>query len=328
MEIINAVVVTYNRKELLEECIAALLNQTYKLNKIVVIDNASNDGTKELLATKYLIPEIKVYSLNRNMGGAGGFYYGTKIAVEGCDWIWEMDDDTIPSPTALEELIKAKDKIKAEVSFLASTVHGMNNEPMNVPNVDLRPSLNGYSEWYKYLKEGLVEIESATLVSLLVNVKAVRKVGAPHPYFFIWGDDTEYTLRMTHYYGKAYFVGRSEVIHKRIGGKALSVITEENINRIKLYKMMYRNNLVCSKYYQSKKQHIKTIVLYIVISLKTLFCARDHRILRFISVLNGVFEYLLGKYNKNAFENRFNNINENYLDEYLVVEENGGKVKW
>ncbi|WP_323090083.1 glycosyltransferase family 2 protein [Allobaculum sp. JKK-2023] len=317
MEIVNAVVVTYNRKKLLEECINALLNQTYRVNKIIIIDNSSNDGTKELLASKFRKPQIKVISLKKNTGGAGGFYYGTKVALEGCDWIWEMDDDTIPSSNALEELLKAKDKIKTEVSFLASTVYGMNKEPMNVPKIDTRPSLNGYSEWYKYLKNGLIEIESATLVSLLFNAHAVKKVGAPHPFFFIWGDDTEYTLRMTHYYGKAYFVGKSEVVHKRVGGNSLSVTTAENVNRIKLYKMMYRNNLVCSKYYMSNKQHYKAIVMAIIDSFAALVNARNHRMLRFITVLSGVWEYLLGKYNKQAFDNRFNNINENYLDKYL-----------
>lgn len=318
MEKINAVVVTYNRKVLLEECLNALLNQTYKLNKIIIIDNASNDGTTELLKDKYSIPEIEVFTLNKNTGGAGGFYYGTKKAVEDADWIWEMDDDTIPTPTALEKLIKAKEIINDDISFLASTVYGMNGEPMNVPKIDERPSKNGYSTWFTRLKNGIVEIESATLVSLLFNVNAIRKIGAPHPYFFIWGDDTEFTLRMTHCYGKAYFVGNSVVVHKRAGGKTISVLNDENVNRIKMYKMMYRNSLVCTKNYYSRKTHIKTILFNLTISFKALFKSKDHKWLRFKTVQAGIFEYLFGKYNKKAFDNRFSNIHADYLDEYLV----------
>ncbi len=318
MEKVNAVVVTYNRKALLEECITALLNQTYKLNKIIIIDNASTDGTTELLKERYNIPEIETFTLNKNTGGAGGFYYGTKKAVKDADWVWEMDDDTIPADNALEELLKAKEKINENVSFLASSVFGTNGEPMNVPTIDGSSTTNGYSDWYKYLKEGIVKIEHATLVSLLFSTKAIAKVGAPHPYFFIWGDDTEYTLRMTKYYGNAYFVGKSVVIHKRIGAKNISVLDECNPNRIKMYKLMFRNNLVSTKSYKSKKVHIKYFLHSIIVSYKALFESENYRWLRFKSVQSGILEYLLGKYNKKAFNNRFNNLAANYLDEYLV----------
>ena len=318
MEKVNAVVVTYNRKALLEECITALLNQTYKLNKIVIIDNASTDGTSELIREKYNIPEIKVFTLSKNTGGAGGFYYGTKVAVKDSDWVWEMDDDTIPTPTALEELLKAKERISENVSFLASTVFGMNDEPMNVPTIDIRSTSNGYSDWYKYLKDGIVKIEEATLVSLLFNTRAIEEIGAPHPYFFIWGDDTEYTLRMTSHYRNAYFVGKSVVIHKRNGAKNLSVLDEENPNRIKMYKLMIRNNLVSTKNYKSKKKHIKFLFNCLILSYKALFKSKSYKWLRFKAVQGGIFEYFFGKYNKKAFDNRFNNIKANYLDEYLV----------
>ena len=318
MEKVNAVVVTYNRKELLEECLNALLNQSYKLNRIIIIDNASNDGTRQLLKEKYNFTNVDVLTLSKNTGGAGGFYYGTKRAINDADWVWEMDDDTIPTPTALEELLKAKEKINRDISFLASTVFGLNGEPMNVPHIDERPSENGYSTWYTGLKDGIVEIESATLVSLLFNINAIKKIGAPHPYFFIWGDDTEYTLRMTHFYGKAFFVGNSEVIHKRKDGQLISVLNDSNKNRIKMYKMMYRNNLVCVKNYHSKNVFFNTLLGDLKISFKALIKSKDHKWLRFKSVQAGIFEYFFGKYNKKAFDNRFNNINADYLDEYLV----------
>lgn len=103
---INCVVVTYNRLSLLKECLSALENQTYPIQRIVIVDNCSTDGTSEFLDsltdTRYLIIHSK-----ENIGGAGGFSLGLKSAVlEGCDYTWLMDDDTIPSSTALEELVK------------------------------------------------------------------------------------------------------------------------------------------------------------------------------------------------------------------------------
>ena len=57
-EKICAVVVTYNRKDLLVECLNALKNQTYPLDGIYIIDNASTDGTQELLMKEGWITEI------------------------------------------------------------------------------------------------------------------------------------------------------------------------------------------------------------------------------------------------------------------------------
>ena len=105
---VAAVVVTFNRKELLCECLDALLAQTFPVSRIVLVDNASTDGTYELLAEKgYLERGIFDYfRLPINSGGAGGFHEGVKRAYEaGFDWLWLMDADVEPMPGALERMI-------------------------------------------------------------------------------------------------------------------------------------------------------------------------------------------------------------------------------
>ena len=79
-EKIAAVVVTYNRKELLKECLDALLRQTYSVDSIILIDNASNDGTPEFLKENGYLdnPKIDYVRLPENTGSAGGFYDGVK----------------------------------------------------------------------------------------------------------------------------------------------------------------------------------------------------------------------------------------------------------
>ena len=103
---VAVVVVTYNRKALLVECLEALLNQTHAPERILVIDNAATDGTPELLAQMGLLnePSIWYQRLEENLGGAGGFEIGMRLAYShlDCDWFWLMDDDTIPTPAALE----------------------------------------------------------------------------------------------------------------------------------------------------------------------------------------------------------------------------------
>ena len=249
------VVVTYNRKELLLECLEAVSNQTYPCD-VIIIDNASTDGTRETLKDKgYLDKEGTRYiRLKKNTGGAGGFYEGIRQAQKtGCDWIWLMDDDTIPDPDCLEKLCIAKDKVKkrtsSEPAYFASTVYGPEGEYMNVPVISSKNATGGYAYWYRFLGEGIVGIEMATFVSVMINSKAVEKCGLPCRDFFIWGDDSEYTYRLSKFFGDAYFVGDSRAVHKRKIQGQLYIETETDDRRIEMYRYKFRNRVVMERYY-------------------------------------------------------------------------------
>ena len=104
---IAAVVVTYNRCDMLRQCIDALLAQTVSLDAIIIVDNNSSDKTFEIIKQMFLdIPLIKYTRLPKNVGGAGGFYEGLKKGYNlGFDWLWVMDDDAEPEQDALDKLI-------------------------------------------------------------------------------------------------------------------------------------------------------------------------------------------------------------------------------
>jgi len=146
MDTVCAVVVTYNRKNLLLECLDALRKQTRPIQGIYLIDNASTDGTHELLLKEGYIKELPPENLvepwekefeiknltdgqpiklhyvrmHENTGGAGGFHEGVKRAYEkGYDWLWLMDDAE-PKEDALEKLSNFFDERK--VSSLACNV--------------------------------------------------------------------------------------------------------------------------------------------------------------------------------------------------------------
>ncbi len=105
---ICTVIVTYNRYELLKECLDSLLNQTYKTD-ILIVNNASTDGTDIKIKTDgYLKNENIIYKeLDKNLGGAGGFSFGVKFALDNnYDYVWLMDDDAEPELNTLEGLIK------------------------------------------------------------------------------------------------------------------------------------------------------------------------------------------------------------------------------
>ncbi len=295
MDKVAAVIVTYNRKELLLECLDALFRQSRKLDRIILINNASTDGTVECLKEKGYLEreEISLINMETNTGGSGGFYEGMRQSLSvDCDWVWVMDDDTIPCEDSLEKLLAASAKTQGEeVSFFASTVFGPEGEPMNVPHVSERKASNGYTDWYRYLGDSLVEIADATFVSLLINKKAIEKCGLPCKDYFIWGDDYEYTMRLIKYYGKAYFVGASRVCHKRYGATNLDVRKETAEGRIKLYYYFYRNGLINRKLYYSSRAAVIRFALGGVRTSLTALKTRDGG-KKFRIIYKGIFGYL------------------------------------
>lgn len=298
---IVALVVTYNRKELLQECLKCLNDQTVKPAKILLIDNASTDGTGDLFKSGNYPSAIEIdyRRMSSNLGGAGGFHAGLEAASsEECGAVWLMDDDCMPAPDALEKLLDSAAITDGRFSFMASSVYGPEDEPMNVPTISSRAAENGYSDWYRYLDRGIVEIEAATFVSLLINSEAIRKVGLPIASFFIWGDDTEYTKRLTKYYAPAYFVGASKVLHKRFNAKPLDIINEENLNRLKNYRYYTRNNLIVLRYYGRKRDLCMHIASNIRRGIKLRFGRGSSKLrrMRCSALLGGTFDYLLGRY--------------------------------
>ena len=235
---VAAVVVTYNRLELLKECIEALRNQTYENLDLVIVNNGSTDGTGEWLATQ----KDLIVITQENLGGAGGFNTGMRYAAEhDYDYCWVMDDDVICDRDTLSEMFNAASAIKEDWGFLCSSVVDKNGNPCNTPLI-LNWSRNKYPDWPRYLKYGMVEVMNATFVSVFVPTENIRKYGLPIKDFFIWGDDTEFTDRMSKRH-PCYMVGKSRVTHMREMAKGLVFLEETNPNRIKMYKNRYRNLL-------------------------------------------------------------------------------------
>ena len=237
MKKVGIVVVTYNRLALLKEAIDSLRNQIYTNREIVVVNNGSTDGTQEWLNAQKDIIVIT----QQNLGGAGGFFTGMKyVAEHDYDYCWVMDDDVVCHSDALQELVNAYTK-KPNIGFVCSKVVGINGCPMNTPTVDDRPSSNGEADYSDLIAESMIKVKEATFVSFLCSVKTIKEVGLPYKEFFIWGDDTEYTNRISLNH-ECYMACRSVVVHKRAIQGALSFETETNPLRQKMYFYMMRND--------------------------------------------------------------------------------------
>ena len=209
-----AVVVTYNRRELLQECLAALQAQERAADHVLVVDNASTDGTPEMVRAEH--PWVELMELPDNQGGAGGFHEGLKAAhAAGAEWIWLMDDDTIPTPQALRRLLEAREQVPAGEPaplLLASKVVWKDGSihPMNAPGYER----NRVERLVAGCEHGLMPLRCCTFVSLMVHRDAIDRHGLPFKHYFIWSDDIEFTARILRREDAGYLVPDSLVLHK------------------------------------------------------------------------------------------------------------------
>jgi rhamnopyranosyl-N-acetylglucosaminyl-diphospho-decaprenol beta-1,3/1,4-galactofuranosyltransferase len=208
-----AVVVAYNRRDLLIEVLDALAGQTAPVAAIVVVDNASTDDTAAVVRERY--PHVDLVSVARNTGGAGGFAIGAARAVvrQNADLVWLMDDDTVPTPSALEALLSSVGD-DPRVTIAGSRVVWTDGQdhPMNTPRP--KPFVRA-AERVAAEARGAVPVRSSSFVSMLVRADAVRKHGLPIADYFIWNDDFEFSMRLLRR-SRGFFVPGSVVVHKTV----------------------------------------------------------------------------------------------------------------
>lgn len=278
------VIVTYNRKALLRENIEALTNQSYKKHDILIVDNASTDGTKEMIE-KLGVNNLKYYNTGKNLGGAGGFAYGMKIAMEGgYDYAWIMDDDSVPDKNALESLVNKAEIINDEFSFFASLVYWTDKKvfPMNYPRTDYKHIQETCCNYlYEYR---LIPITGCSFVGCFVNLEVGRKVGLPIAEFFIYGDDVEYTHRLKRE-KPAYLDLDSTIEHKAPSNSGADIVTAD-AGRISRFYHQSRNGM-----YNARKE--KAVFRRILIVFQRLFRiiakSRDHKLKRIGVLIRGTF---------------------------------------
>ena len=247
---VAVVVVTYNRKALLQECLDALLDQDGRNREIIVVDNASTDGTEAFVRDSYS-DRVIYYNTGKNLGGAGGFNYGMKRALErGCDYIWLMDDDCVVNDTSLSGLLAEAERLDDAFGFLSSRVLWTDGSLCNM-NIQKK----SYSQKVSEEDTAVTGVIMATFVSFFVRAETVREVGFPITEFFIWADDLEYSRRISRKH-PCYYVPQSTVLHKtkRNLGSNLPADDSENLSR---YSYAYRN-----EYYLYRAEGIKGRIYY------------------------------------------------------------------
>ncbi|MDM7989806.1 glycosyltransferase family 2 protein [Arthrobacter sp. zg-Y877] len=190
---VAAVVVSYNRVDLLRKCLSALENQDRRPDEIILVDNGSTDGSVAMVRREF--PGVTVFETGANLGGAGGFAWGIERALAaGHDAAWLMDDDAEPLAGSLRPLVEAMENAPVRPGFVTSLVVNPEGEPNNGHLPDFS---HDASQQLKATELGGMAVNSASFVGVLIDLVAAAKMPLPFADFFIWFDDAEYTRRLS-----------------------------------------------------------------------------------------------------------------------------------
>lgn len=273
MEKIAAVVVTYNRFNLVQKTIKALRNQTRKLDAIFIIDNDSTDGTSKWLDSQ----EDLIIIHQENSGGSGGFFTGMKAAYEkGFDWIWCMDDDVYPTIDCLQQLLS--NKIDGVGIICPRRI--MDGKPFRgeCTKINLchwnKPFHEELTPVSLYEQEFPFEIMGMAFEGPLINREVVRKIGYPNRELFILFDDTEYSLRAISN-GFKVIVVPTAILEKEPINFNKNEVELRKSNAWKLFYEIRNNSFIHAQYGKNifirKIKPLKLLVKYDLIYLVNLF---------------------------------------------------------
>lgn len=225
MESIIGVIVTHNRLSTLKHTLQKSKNAGF--NKLVIINNASNDGTKEYLET-INHSELHCVHLEKNEGGAGGFYRGIEEALKfsSSGWICLFDDDSYPeTDRATVEINLAKYSKKtalvaAAVYLPDSSIAEMNRvarNPFKSLKLFFRACWKGREGFHISNEDysgGTIPIDTCSFVGCFVNIEPlISSKIRPRADFFIYGDDILFSYEFTELGFENYFCPNIKFVH-------------------------------------------------------------------------------------------------------------------
>lgn len=306
----TVVIVTYNREQLLRECVDCVRNQSIPPDSIIIVNNASTDNTQIYLDILRTQDEIfDIIDLSQNLGGAGGFARGITRALEkNVDCVLLIDDDAIITKGYMERILEKRQQYPKYKAF-AGTV-----KTNNIIDTSHRRNLSHIGLKSKKCNEHNYRCDCflcdiASFCGMVIDINLIRKIGLPHEEYFIWYDDTEYSLRI-HQYSRFLVVTKAELNHK----------TELNIN-------LYPRRYDWKEYYAIRNR---------------LLMVREHgnsidRIVNFIDLFIHVIfrNWLFGvikrdgydwKYEKNLVKKAIRNYKRNRMQNIILKRRDNNKV--
>lgn len=249
MNKIVALIVNYNSKESLTECIDSILAQDGGAPDILVVDNASTDGTKEYIKDYLEFGQVRWFELDRYLGYAGGYEHGVREAVEmGYKFIWFVNVNCRARSNALKEFKKTHNILGGHYGFLVGRSVSKNGSVYEAPMVTVKRRITNFNR-------DLQRVEFAPFLSCFIQTGIIKKVSLPIGEFFAGVDDIEYTRRISLKY-PCYYVKESVVVSNNYEEDKYNIanVPEEELMK---FDYEYRN-----KFYVYKREGTKGLVCW------------------------------------------------------------------
>lgn len=292
---VATIIVTYNRVELLKKSVSAHLNQSKQSDVILVVNNASTDGTTIYLdELENRFKNIRVINLKENTGGAGGFYYGLnflKDEMDTIDWVWMMDDDAIPNINALENLCKYAHNESNIYASLPQEQGICSWSNLNMDSKELK-FVNNYNE--------IEEVKWAPFLGFFISLDLVKMIGLPNKGYFLAADDVEYSMRAKKY-GSQIFIVRDSILNHPLSDTYKISIGYRSLTNLRLipWKRYYdtRNRIFIAKKYYGLRLYTQTIPASFLRLMATLIC-ETNRLKQLKAFWAGLYDGMLEKQGK------------------------------
>ncbi|KUJ51517.1 glycosyltransferase family 2 protein [Chryseobacterium sp. JAH] len=217
MSKVHIIIVTYNAMKWAEKCFTSL-RQSSILLKCIVVDNGSTDGTQEYIRKNFSEVELIISEDNLGFGKANNIGIA-RAYQQGADFFYLMNQDAWLFPDSIKKLLEIYGKYenRDEIGII-SPMHLDGSEKHLDIFLDKYIAINFektrlISDLYLQTQKPYYEISFINAAHWLLPKSTIETVGGFNPYFFHYGEDTEYVNRMKFHQKKILLVPGSKVVH-------------------------------------------------------------------------------------------------------------------
>lgn len=242
---VSTVIVNYNRAQMLLDCVSSVLGQNTAPAEVIVVDNASSDGSAEAVDEKFG-ERVRLIRLDENLGFAGGNNVGIRAAVS--DWVALINNDAVADPDWLCRMVRAAD-MDSDTGLVACRILRADRHQL-IDNVGVGLWPDGMSRGAHHLfKDAEVQAPDVFIPSgcaVLLRKQAFEEAGGFDESFFCYSEDTDLFVKIRLLGYKCVLADSAVVYHS---GGTLGTISPDKVffverNRIRVLVRYYPLHLI------------------------------------------------------------------------------------
>jgi hypothetical protein len=287
------IILNTNRRDDTLECLRSLRANSYESKTIVVLDNASTDGSVEAIRAGY--PEAQIVGLTKNLGYAGNNNVGIDLALkQGADWILVLNEDTVLSPDCLERMIEYGER-NENIGIVGPMVYHF-DEPQVIQSAGgvlgdrwdaIHLSANE-TDVGQYLQPHAVEWISGC--AIMLRRKLIEQIGALDERFYYYWEEVEWCVRASKAGWRIAHVPSAKLWHKGVQRNYRPKPSVGYYSARNRFLMMSKHRAPIATRAMAWFQWLRTVTSY---SVRPKWRdKRDHR----DAMLRGAIDYLRGRW--------------------------------